>query len=119
MAKMGRNVKVTVERKHREAMRKILSDVLGATRVASDEAKDIYRLDDGNFGVFFAADGEALTPEQARRGAWLELLVADPASLRGDLSRLGAELVDYTDKSHDYWALPGGQVVRLAGLDQT
>lgn len=114
MTRMGKNAKVTIARKHRGAIERILLGPLAASRVASDEQKDIYRMDDGNIGFFFADEIDALTPDQAKRGAWLELLVDDPARLREELGALGAERFDYVDQGSDYYALPGGQIVRLA-----
>lgn len=114
MTTMGKNAKVTIVKKHRSAIERIFLGPLAASRVASDEHKDIYRVGDGNIGFFFAEEADALTPEQARKGAWLELFVDDPASLREPLGALGAERFDYTDKGNDYYALPGGQVVRLS-----
>jgi hypothetical protein len=114
MTTMGKNAKVTIEKRHRAAIERIFLGPLAASRVASDEQKDIYRLSDGNIGFFFVDEADALTPDQARRGAWLELFVDEPASLREELRALGAERFDYTDESNDYYALPGGQVVRLS-----
>ncbi len=118
MSKMGKNVKFTLARPHRAAIAKIFRGPLAAEQVASDDDKDIYRLEDGNVGFFLVEEREALTPEQTRRAPWLEVLVPEPGALRDAMLELGAELVEYTDKTHDYYALPGGQVVRLAPVSR-
>lgn len=114
MTTMGKNAKVTVARRHRAAIEAIFLGPLGASRLVSEDVRDLYRLEDGHIGFVFADDDEALSPDQARRGAWLELFVPDPPALRDRLAELGAERFEYTDATNDYYALPGGQVVRLS-----
>jgi hypothetical protein len=114
MTTMGKNVKLTVAKAHRDAIGAIFAEALGATRVVSDAEKDIYRVGDGNVGVFLVDEAQALTPAQARLGAWLEFFVDDPKALRGPLAKLGAERFAYGEGTFDFYALPGGQVFRLA-----
>ncbi|HZU13928.1 MAG TPA: hypothetical protein VFB58_13890 [Chloroflexota bacterium] len=60
---------------------------------------------------------DALTPELARRGAYLELLDADPDGVRERVLAHGATVVDYPGTPYFYFQAPGGQVFRIVPAD--
>jgi len=97
----------------REAIRRVFTEVLGATAVTPRENMDAYVLADGaSVGVFYS--NEVLSEADARLGAWLEFLVTDVGEAARALTALGIERVDYDDKTHPYFQAPGGPVFRLA-----
>lgn len=61
--------------------------------------------------VEFAED--APDESQARAGAWLELETDDPAALKRRILEAGVPEVEYPGNDHFYFAVPGGQVLRL------
>lgn len=65
----------------------------------------------GSISVDFTDD--ALTDEQARHGAWLELRAADAQALQQKVLDAGFERVHYTATQAFYFAAPGGQVFAI------
>ena len=116
MTRFGRNMKWTSDRRHRERIRALFVEVLGATHtVPGTPDLDLYRLGDGfNVGVYSVDASEALRPEDARRAPWLEFAVDDVEETSAKLVELGFDSIDYADKAHRYFQAPGGPVFRLA-----
>lgn len=113
MIRLGPHLKITAKPAHRERVRALLTGTLDLGLVDRGDVYDIYRLGSGSVGYFFLDD--ALSEEEARKGAWIELLVDDPDAVTAALAGQGLTPFDYVDKSHRYFSLPGGQVFRLAG----
>lgn len=55
----------------------------------------------------------ALDEQQARRGAWLEVRVDDPAALRQKVLEAGLAQVEYIATNTFYFVIPGGQVLGI------
>ncbi len=111
--KSGRNQKWIVRPEHRGQVRALFLKGFEAGLKTPSPELDLFELADGtNVGVFFEA--EALDEVQARKGAWLEFLVEDPAASAEHLAALAIARVDFSDKSHAYFQAPGGPVFRLA-----
>lgn len=112
MTTLGPHLKIVTHAAHRAALRDALPGALGLEPLAREERFDAYRLGDGSLGYFFVDDpADALSPADARKGAWIELVVDDLAATRAALSARGLE--PFIDGRHTYVALPGGQVARL------
>lgn len=113
---MGANMKLTVAAPHRERVRAVFTDALGAELQTPRPDLDVFRLGDGFvIGVYFPPTG-GLTETQAREdGVWLELAVDDVAQTTRALAAHGVAPFDYPiDAGHPYFVLPGGCVFRLA-----
>jgi hypothetical protein len=111
--KMGRNQKWMIAPAHRNAIRALFVEVLGAKPTSPRPDLELYALSDGtNVGVFFGEG--SLTSEQARLGTWLEFIVDDLEGAIAATKRLGVEVVEYADKAHTYFQAPGGPVYRYA-----
>jgi hypothetical protein len=65
----------------------------------------------GSVSVEFTED--ALDEQQARRGAWLEVSVDDPAALKTKVLEAGLPQVKYDPTGRFYFVVPGGQVVGI------
>lgn len=114
MTRLGPNLKITTHAAHRGRIREILQELLGLALTVRGDF-DIFALGEGSIGYFFVeAPADALTPEEARKGAWLELLVDDPVATGDALVARGVESFVYQGTTRDYFVLPGGQVFRLA-----
>lgn len=116
MANLGKNTKLTIAKRHREAVRRTLTEGLGlAVKPGPSPDFDLFPLGNGGtLGVAFVADAEALDDAVQERGAWLEFEVDAVDAATARLSAAGARRVDYHDKNHPYFQLPGGPVFRLS-----
>lgn len=115
MARFGTNLKLTISAEHRERVHALFVDVLGAHAVHPRPDLEQFKTEDGgSVGVFYVSPGEALGKEDQRKGAWLEFRVDDPPAVAARLEASGVERVDYQDKTHAYFQVPGGPVFRLA-----
>lgn len=65
----------------------------------------------GSLSVEFTQD--ALDEQHARRGAWLEVSVDDPAALKQRVLEAGLPQVKYSPTGRFYFVVPGGQVVGI------
>jgi hypothetical protein len=66
----------------------------------------------GSLSVEFTED--ALDEQHARRGAWLEVSVDDPAALKKNVLEAGLPQVKYSATGRFYFVVPGGQVLGIA-----
>lgn len=115
MATFGSNIRLTASRDLRSTVRGFYGKGLRAACTSPMPDLDVFRLPDGfQIGVYFIAPDQALAPEEAEKSAWLEFVVDDEPAAARELLELGAESVDYQDKSHRYFRAPGGQIFRLA-----
>jgi hypothetical protein len=115
MASLGPNVKLTIAARWRARVHDLFVEVLGAAATDAGADLAVYRLGEGTrVGVLYTPDDAALSPEDQRKGAWLEFRVSDPAKTADQLRSLGVERIEYADRDHAYFAIPGGPVFRLA-----
>ncbi|MBI5533029.1 MAG: hypothetical protein HY898_09955 [Deltaproteobacteria bacterium] len=109
---LGRNSKWTVRPEHRDKIRRMFGEGLGLQWASPAPPVDQYNLGSGTIGVIYE-DG-ALSEQEAQKGAWLELLVDDPERVGAALEAAGVKRIEYQDKTHPYFQVPGGPVFRLA-----
>ena len=113
-AHFGTHQKWLVRPAHKDAVHTMLTRGLGATNITPKGAPlDVFELESGAL-VGVELDPEALDEASARKGAWLEFLVADPDATAKTLDSQGVKRVEYADKEHAYFQAPGGPVFRLA-----
>ncbi|MBK7584512.1 MAG: hypothetical protein IPI67_30455 [Myxococcales bacterium] len=115
MTTLGNNTKWTIAAEHRDSVRRILTEGLGlASKPGPSPDFDLYVLADGGMvGVAFVDRPAALDDSQQAKSAWLEFAVDDAERRTDALAKLGALRVDYTDKAHAYFQIPGGPIFRL------
>jgi len=114
MTTLGPHLKITAARTHRERLRDILTGALGLPLVHRGDAIEVFALGAGSVAFVYVDPADALSEADARKGAWIELVVADPRATGEALAAQGVEPFGYHDAAHSYFALPGGQVLRLA-----
>ncbi|HEY3993600.1 MAG TPA: hypothetical protein VGM01_12080 [Ktedonobacteraceae bacterium] len=61
---------------------------------------------------------DALDEKQALRGAWFELKTDDPSALQKKVLDAGLRRVEYLGNDFFYFQAPGGQVLRIASLNE-
>ena len=115
MARFGMNLKLTIAEEHRARVHALFVDGIGTDAVQPMPHLEQYKTEDGgSVGVFFVAAKDALSHEDQKKGAWLELRVADVEATAKRLDAQGVERIDFQDKTHPYYQVPGGPVFRLA-----
>ena len=115
MSTMGRNMKLTVDEAHRDSLRRVMVELLGAKNESVSEAFEVFLLEDGfNLGVYFTEGGGMSAADARDRGVWIELLVDDVDGANQRLLEGGVERCVYdVDPANTYFWLPGGPVFRL------
>lgn len=115
---LGPNVRITVSNEQRNEVARFFGDIL-RVRETKHPMPDlaVHVLDDGaNVGVFFVDPAGALDEASAFKAPWIELKVASVPDACARLEAGGYAKVDYADRAHSYYRMPGGFVFRLAPL---
>jgi catechol 2,3-dioxygenase-like lactoylglutathione lyase family enzyme len=120
MAKVifGNHSAVLVPRQDRDRIRKFYCDVLGCKVTRELDQKDDFRLGD-NFHIAFLYGDFADESEFLRSGKsiWLEIKSDDVQEMRQKILDFGVRKLDIPDP-HLYFQAPGGQVLRLVGINE-
>jgi hypothetical protein len=114
MSRFGRNIKLTIDRAHRDRVRATFEALGAKSAPGPAPGLDLFLIEGIQIGAFFVDAEAALSPADQRKGAWLEFLVPDVEAWVKRLEEVGAERLDYVDKEHPYFQIPGGPVFRLA-----
>jgi hypothetical protein len=115
MAYLGLNLKLTIAEEHRPRVHALFVDAIGTHAVQPMPHLEAYKTEDGgSVGVFYVPAKEALGDEDQKKGAWLEFRVADLEATVKRIEGQGIARIDYQDKTHHYYQVPGGPVFRLA-----
>jgi hypothetical protein len=113
-ATFGRNLRITVDAKHRILVRRLFGEVLGCQIDTPRDDLDRFIFADGfSLGAFFVDTERALRPEDHKRAPWLEIAVDDIEKVVHALGELGIHAFEYVDKAHKYFDPPSGPVFRL------
>jgi catechol 2,3-dioxygenase-like lactoylglutathione lyase family enzyme len=114
----GNHTSVIVPRKERDSIRAFYCDVLGGKITKAEDDRDFYRLGD-NFYIGFlyadVADENAFL--RSARSIWLEIKSDNVEELKQRILDFGVLKLDIPDP-HLYFQAPGGQVLRLVGMDE-
>jgi catechol 2,3-dioxygenase-like lactoylglutathione lyase family enzyme len=114
----GNHAAVLVPRKDRERIRRFYCDVLGGVITRSEDYKDDVRLGD-SFHIAFMYGDIADESEFLRSGksVFLEIKSDNVEEMRQKILDFGARKLDIPDP-HLYFQAPGGQVLRLVGINE-
>jgi hypothetical protein len=120
MAKVifGNHSSVIVPRKDRDSIRKFYCDVLGGKITKAEDDRDFYRLGDNFYIGFLYGD----VPDESEflrtaRSVWLEIKSDNVEEMTEKILGFGVRKLDIPDP-HLYFQAPGGQVLRLVGIDE-
>jgi hypothetical protein len=115
----GNHSSVLVPRLDRDNIRKFYSDVLGGSLTKADPERDFIRLGENFFIAFLYGD----VPDESEflrsaRSIWLEIKSDDVDEMRRKI--VGSSLVRKLElpDPHLYFQAPGGQCMRLVGIDE-
>ena len=121
MAKVifGNHSSVIVPRRDRDSIRKFYCDVLGGKITKAEDERDFLRLGEDFFIAFLYGD----VPDESEflrtaRSVWLEIKSDNLEEMRRKI--LDSSLVRKLEvpDPHLYFQAPGGQCLRLVGIDE-
>jgi hypothetical protein len=121
MAKVifGNHSSVLVPRQDRDSICKFYCDVLGGKIMKADPERDFLRLGEDFYIAFMYGD----VPDESEflrtaRSVWLEIKSDNVEEMRRQILESGlVRKLDIPD-SHLYFQAPGGQVLRLVGINE-
>ena len=115
---LGNHSAVRVPRSERDRVRRFYRDVLGCRIMRESDQKDDIRLgDDFYIALLYEDEGVALDESDFLRAIYLELKTDEVDLLRRRIVDFGVRVLDVPDP-HLYFQAPGGQVLRLVGIDE-
>jgi len=114
----GNHSSVIVPRNDRDRIRGFYCDVLGGQITNAEDDRDFIRLQ-GNFYIAFLYSDVPDASEFLRtaRAMWLEIKSDNVEELRRRILDFGARKLEMPDP-HLYFQAPGGQCLRLVGIDE-
>jgi len=120
MAKVifGNHSAIRVPRAEKDRIRKFYRDVLGCSLTREGDGKDDFCLGD-NFYIacLYEDEGVALAESDFLKAIYLELKTDNVQEMRQRIVAAGVKVLDVPDP-HLYFQAPGGQVLRLVGIDE-
>jgi hypothetical protein len=115
----GNHSSVLVPRQDRDSIRGFYCDVLGGEITQADPERDFVRLGDDFYIVFLYGD---VTDEseflRSARSVWLEIKSDDVEETRRKILQSGLVQKLEIPDPHLYFQAPGGQCLRLVGIDE-
>lgn len=121
MAKIvfGNHSSVLVPRRDRDGIRKFYCDVLGGTLTRADPERDFVRLGEGFYIAFLYGDvPDAGEFQRSARSIWLEIKSDDVEGTKRKILDSGLVRKLELPDPHLYFQAPGGQCLRLVGIDE-
>jgi hypothetical protein len=117
--KFGNHASVLVPRQDREGIRKLYCDVLGGTIVKEDPERDFVRLgDDFYVGFLYGDVADESAFLRSFRAIWLEIKSDDVEEMTRRILDSGVVRKLEVPDPHLYFQAPGGQCLRLVGIDE-
>ena len=120
MAKVifGNHASVLVPQQDRDSIRRFYCDVLGGKVTKADPERDFICLGEDFYIVFLYGD---VTDEseflRSARSIWLEIKSDNMEEMRRKILDFGVRKLEVPDP-HLYFQAPGGQCLRLVGIDE-
>jgi hypothetical protein len=115
----GNHSSVLVPRQDRDRIRRFYCDVLGGKVMKTDPERDFIRLGENFYIAFLYGD----VPDESEflrsaRAIWLELKSSNVEEMRREILDSGLVRKLEVPDSHLYFQAPGGQCLRLVGVDE-
>src|SRR5215469_13608325 len=120
MAKVifGNHSSVLVPRQDRDNIRKFYCDVLGGKLLKADPERDFIRLGENFYIGFLYGDvPDASEFLRTARSVWLEIKSDNVEQTIVKILNFGVRTLEVPDP-HLYFQAPGGQCLRLVGIDE-
>ena len=115
----GNHSSVMVPRQDRDSIRKVYCDVLGGKLTKADAERDFLRLEENFYIVFLYGD----VPDESEflrtaRSVWLEIKSDNVEEMSRRILESGLTRKLEIPDPHLYFQAPGGQCLRLVGIDE-
>jgi catechol 2,3-dioxygenase-like lactoylglutathione lyase family enzyme len=115
----GNHSSVIVPRKDRDSIRKFYCDVLGGKITKADPERDFVRLGEDFYIAFLYGD----VPDESgflrtARSVWLEIKSDNVEEMSRKILESGLVRKLEVPDPHLYFQTPGGQCLRLVGIDE-
>jgi hypothetical protein len=120
MAKVifGNHSSVIVPRQDRDNIRKFYCDVLGGQITKAQDERDFLRLGEDFYIVFLYGDvPDESEFQRTARSVWLEIKSDNVEEMRRKILEFGVRKLEVPDP-HLYFQAPGGQCMRLVGIEE-
>ena len=115
---LGNHSALVLPRAEQDRIRRFYRDVLGCEIIRESEQKDDFRMGDNFYiGVLYEDEGVALDEGSFSRAIYLELKADNVEEMRQKIVAFGVRVLEVQDP-HLYFQAPGGQVFRLAGINE-
>jgi len=121
MAKVifGNHSSVIVPRKDRDSIRKFYCDVLGGKIMKADPERDFVRLgEDFDIGFLYGDVSDESEFLRTARSVWLEIKSDNVEEMSRQILESGLVRKLNVPDPHLYFQAPGGQCLRLVGIDE-
>jgi hypothetical protein len=115
----GNHSSVIVPLQNRDSIRRFYCDVLGGTITKEESNRDFLRLGENFYIVFLY--GEVPDESEFQRSArsiWLEIKSDNVEDMSGNILESGLVRKLEIPDPHLYFQAPGGQCLRLVGIDE-
>lgn len=113
----GNHSAVIVPRKDRDSIRKFYCDVLGCKIMKESDQRDFIRLGENYYIAFMYGDDDESEFLRTGKSVWLEIKCDNVDEMRKKILDFGVRKLDIPDP-HLYFQAPGGQVLRLVGINE-
>jgi hypothetical protein len=115
----GNHSSVIVPRQDRDRIRKFFCDVLGGEITKAQDERDFVRLRENFYIVFMYGDvPDASEFSRTARSIWLEIKSDNLEETRRKIVESGLVRKLEIPDPHLYFQAPGGQCLRLVGIDE-
>lgn len=114
----GNHASVLVPRQDREDIRKFYCGVLGGTVTKEDPDRDFIRLGDDFYVVLYGDVADESAFLRSARAAWLEIKSDNVEETKRRILDSGLVRKLEVPDPHLYFQAPGGQCLRLVGIDE-
>ena len=120
MAKVifGNHLSVLVPLKERESIRKFYCDVLGGKIMKADPERDFIRLGEDFYIVLYGDVADESEFLRSARAVWLEIKSDNVEEMKRKIVESGLVRKLEVPDPHLYFQAPGGQCLRLVGIDE-
>lgn len=114
----GNHASVFAPQEERDSIRKFYCDVIGGEITKAEHDRDFIRLGDDFYVVFYGDVPDASEFLRSGRSVWLELKTDNVEEMSRKIVDSGlVRKLDLPDP-HLYFQAPGGQCLRLVGIDE-
>jgi len=115
---LGNHSSVLVSHRDRDRIRRFYCDVLGGRLVRADPERDFICLGpDFYLGFLYGDVPDASEFLRSARSVWLEIKSDNVEETAGKILEFGLSRLEVPDP-HLYFQAPGGQCLRLVGIDE-